>query len=200
MERQSAVWKPLNPYWAPVIHGCHSWFVVAPQLQRQVPAPCSQHIEAGTKWHPFGRRHFKCILLNENVWISINISLNFVPKGRINNNPALVQVMAWCWPGDKPLSALFASFRPSLPDLEQIQETDPRANCEDPGESLSANWSYYPMEASSERLCYGQYCAGYLTALLMPKCRLRYKHELTLLSIYQWTCNSLGSRSDSIYT
>ena len=47
---------------------------------------------------------FKCIFLNENVWISIKISLNFVPKGPINNIPALVQIMAWRRPGDKPLS------------------------------------------------------------------------------------------------
>ena len=36
-------------------------------------------------------------------WFSIKISLKFVPKGPINNNPALVQIMAWCRPGDKPL-------------------------------------------------------------------------------------------------
>ena len=47
---------------------------------------------------------FKCIFLNENVWIFIKISLNFVPKGPIRNIPALVQIMAWCRPGDKPLS------------------------------------------------------------------------------------------------
>ena len=41
----------------------------------------------------------KCIFLNENVWISIKISLNFVHKGPINNIPALVQIMAWCRPG-----------------------------------------------------------------------------------------------------
>ena len=54
-------------------------------------------------------RHFpdnisKWIFLNENVWISINISLSFVPKGPNNNIPTLVQVMAWRRPGDKPLS------------------------------------------------------------------------------------------------
>ena len=49
---------------------------------------------------------FKGILLNENVWISIKISLKFVPKGMINNIPALVQIMAWRRPGDKPLSEL----------------------------------------------------------------------------------------------
>ena len=47
---------------------------------------------------------FKWIFLNENVWISINISLKFVPRGPINNIPTLVQVMAWRPSGDKPLS------------------------------------------------------------------------------------------------
>ena len=47
---------------------------------------------------------FKCIFLNENALISIKISLRFVPKGPINTIPALVQIMAWRRPGDKPLS------------------------------------------------------------------------------------------------
>ena len=47
---------------------------------------------------------FKRNFLNENVWIPIEISLKFVPKGSINNIPVLVQIMAWCRPGDKPLS------------------------------------------------------------------------------------------------
>ena len=46
---------------------------------------------------------FKCIFLNENVWIPMKISLKFVPKGLINRIPALVQIMAWRCPGDKPL-------------------------------------------------------------------------------------------------
>ena len=50
---------------------------------------------------------FKCIFsefLKENVWIPTKISLKFVPKGPINNIPALVQIMAWRRPSDKPLS------------------------------------------------------------------------------------------------
>ena len=47
---------------------------------------------------------FKRIFLNENNIISIKISLKFVPKGLINNIPALVLIMAWRRPGDKPLS------------------------------------------------------------------------------------------------
>ena len=52
----------------------------------------------------FADDSFKRIFLNENVIISIKISLKFVPKGPINNIPALVQIMAWRRPGDKPLS------------------------------------------------------------------------------------------------
>ena len=47
---------------------------------------------------------FKCIFLNENVSIAIKIPLKFVPKGPINNIPALVQIMAWRRSCDKPLS------------------------------------------------------------------------------------------------
>ena len=47
---------------------------------------------------------FKWIFLNENVWISIKISLKFLPRSPVNNIPALVQIMAWCRSGAKPLS------------------------------------------------------------------------------------------------
>ena len=49
---------------------------------------------------------FKWIFFNENVRISIMISLKFVPKGPINNIPALVQTMAWRRSGAKPLYEL----------------------------------------------------------------------------------------------
>ena len=52
----------------------------------------------------FADNIFKCIFLNENEWIWLMISLTFVPKVRINNIPALVWIMAWRRPGDKPLS------------------------------------------------------------------------------------------------
>ena len=47
---------------------------------------------------------FNRIFLNEYVRIAITISLKFVPEGPNNNIPALVQIMAWRRPGDKPLS------------------------------------------------------------------------------------------------
>ena len=46
---------------------------------------------------------FKCISLNENDRIQIQISLKLVPKSPIDNKPALVQAMAWHRTGDKPL-------------------------------------------------------------------------------------------------
>ena len=52
----------------------------------------------------FADDNFRCIFVNENVWIPIKISLKFIPKGAINNIPALVKIMAWCRAGYKPLS------------------------------------------------------------------------------------------------
>ena len=47
---------------------------------------------------------FKHIFMNQNICISSKISLKFVPKGPINNIPALVQITTWRRSGDKPLS------------------------------------------------------------------------------------------------
>ena len=66
-----------------------------PTLNTLRPRPNRRH---------FADEIFKCISENENGWISPSISLKFVPKVRINNIPALVQIMAWRRPGDKPLS------------------------------------------------------------------------------------------------
>ena len=46
---------------------------------------------------------FKCIFLNENDQIPIQISLKLIPRIPIDNKSALVQVMAWHRTGDKPL-------------------------------------------------------------------------------------------------
>ena len=55
---------------------------------------------------------FRHIFVNENIWISIKISLKFIPEGPFTNIPALVQIMAWHRPGDKPL---FVSMMVNLP-------------------------------------------------------------------------------------
>ena len=76
--------------------------LVTPDQRAQVTY--FEHIEAETNWQCFTDDIFKRTFFNENVWNSINNSLKFVPKGPINNIPALVQRMAWRRPGDKPLS------------------------------------------------------------------------------------------------
>ena len=54
--------------------------------------------------HHFPDGIFKSTFLNETVWILMIISTKIVPKGPINNIPALVQIMAWHQSADKPLS------------------------------------------------------------------------------------------------
>ena len=68
------------------------------------PHPLINSLRPRLNRRPFADDIFKCIFLNENEWILPRISLKYVPKVRINNIPALVQIMAWCLPGDKPLS------------------------------------------------------------------------------------------------
>ena len=54
---------------------------------------------------------FRCIFVNEKFCILIQISLKFVPKGPIDNNSVLVQVMASRRSGDKPFpEPLIAQF------------------------------------------------------------------------------------------
>ena len=50
-----------------------------------------------------GDNIFKCIFWHEKNKIPIQISLKLVPRGPIDNKPALVQVMVWRQTGDKPL-------------------------------------------------------------------------------------------------
>ena len=59
----------------------------------------------------FADDNFKCIFFNGNDRILIGISLKFVPRSPVGNKPALVQVMAWCQTGDKPLpEPMFIQF------------------------------------------------------------------------------------------
>ena len=53
--------------------------------------------------HLFADDIFRCTFVNEKVCSLIRISPKFVPKGLIDNKPALVKIMAWHRTGDKPL-------------------------------------------------------------------------------------------------
>ena len=47
------------------------------------------------KWPPFSRRHCQMHFLEWNVKLSITISLELVPKGKMTHISALVQMIAW---------------------------------------------------------------------------------------------------------
>ena len=53
---------------------------------------------------PFADDIFEQIFVKENVWISLKISLKFVPNFWIQDIQALAKIMACHWPGNKPLS------------------------------------------------------------------------------------------------
>ena len=82
-------------WWLPISTICRSHTVPLQAINTLRPKRNGQH---------FADDIFKRIFFNESVWISIKISLKFVPKGPIDNIPSLVQIMAWRRPGDKPLS------------------------------------------------------------------------------------------------
>ena len=69
------------------------------------------HMDQGINSSPFVQNGshftdniFRCIFVNEKFCILVKILLKFVPKGPIDNNPALFHIMAWRQIGDKPLS------------------------------------------------------------------------------------------------
>ena len=93
---QAIVSRSLSRKTTETFRALHYWsFVLGNHLNSLRPKQNGRH---------FPDAIFKCIFFNENTWISIKISLKFVPRVPINNIPALVQIMAWGRSGDKPLS------------------------------------------------------------------------------------------------
>ena len=63
--------------------------------------------------HHFPDNTFKWIFVNEKVWISIKISLKYIPSGPINNIPISLWIMAWCQPIMAPNSRRASSHKAS---------------------------------------------------------------------------------------
>ena len=95
-------WRPFCPGGDELIytHDRSFTYGVRPSAGTLLTSKCNP----GQNDHHFTQDIFKCIFLNKDVLISIKISLKFIPNGPISNIPQLVQIMAWHWPGDKPLS------------------------------------------------------------------------------------------------
>ena len=140
---------------------------------------------------------FKRIFLKENVRVSIKISVKFVPKSRIDNIPALFQIMAWRQPGDKPLSeAMMVSL---LCDI-MIHITSVFGSWCSDGTVLALTWTYVERDLLYIRykintriapacLCsYLHFCFSILSGCILPKaipvvtvvalCRMRCCYKL----------------------
>ena len=78
---------------------------------------------------------FTCIFINENCCILIKFSLKYVRKNPVDNNPALVQIMAWRRSGDKPLSEPMMVRLPTHICVTRPQWVKQGTHCE-----IAAGW------------------------------------------------------------
>ena len=62
------------------------------------------HLPPWTKWPPFRRRCFEIHFLQRKLLCFYSNFTEICLQVLINNNPAVVQIMAWLLTGDKPLS------------------------------------------------------------------------------------------------
>ena len=76
---------------------------VLQNISTSAPIRLNLNSSPGQNGHQFADDIFKCIFMNDKFCILIPVSLKFVPKSPIDNNPTLVQAMAWRRIGDKPL-------------------------------------------------------------------------------------------------
>ena len=88
-------WTSMSDVWKRLLNLIALSLIVLLPVNSSPPGQNGRH---------FADTIFSCTFVNEKCSILIKISLTFVPKCPIDNNPALVQIMAWRWIGDKPLS------------------------------------------------------------------------------------------------
>ena len=84
--------------------------------------------------------------MNEKLCILIQIWLKFIPKGPIDNKSALVQVMAWRRPGDKPLlepvlTQFTDAYRGALGGDELIRSSLGQLIMEHGTDLINVNWT-----------------------------------------------------------
>ena len=84
----------------PIRWSLQTGFIVLDVAVPQYDLPCINTLRPRQNGRRFADDTFKRIFFDENVRISIKISLKFVPKVPVNHNRALVQIMAWRRSGD----------------------------------------------------------------------------------------------------
>ena len=132
-------------------------------------------------------------IFNGNVWISIKISLKFVPKGPIYNIPALVQIMAWRRPGDKPLSEPMMDSLPTHICVTRPYLITSVINCctKNDHEIIMYILSWYPYFAL------GTGCTG-VGIVLKPKLYL-YLRDIDTCICSNWLVANTRQNCDYLY-
>ena len=103
------------------------------------------------------------------IKIAIQISLRFVPEGPINNISALVQIMAWRRPDDKPLSEpMIVSL------LTHICVTRPQ-------------WFIFKPWTRLMLLIYSLYMDRFISCIRCQS-RIMYGHKHAIQERYLWNC------------
>ena len=122
-------WCLVTPYYQSFVRGIHQFWLDFPHpghyiimgKKHTIQLIFSQTLTSslpGQNGCHFADDILRCIFVNENFLILIWISLKFVPKGLIDNNLALVQIMAWRRKGAKPLP------EPMLTRFTELNEID----------------------------------------------------------------------------
>ena len=116
LSKQSWGWwfkTPSRPLWRhcnEMLDGEHSTQVIARTNDDQIHLRHFSHTKLTflpwTRWPPFRKQTIFSDAFSwmKSIYILIKISLKFVPNGPIDNNPALVYIIAWHRISDKPLS------------------------------------------------------------------------------------------------
>ena len=113
---------------------------------------------------------FKCFFVNEKRWTLIQISLEFVSPGPIDNMSALIWAMAWRETCDKPLPELLAYFSNVITGLQWVNQLNGR----------SGTWLWFWMSNFqthfSDWYCWGQNLAQFRTTVHKNQPEL-WRHE-----------------------
>ena len=121
---------------------------------------------------------FKCIFLNENVWILITISLKFISIVPVNNIPALVRVMAWRRSGDKPLSEPMMARLPTHICVTRPQWVKSLSDCSTDPRSIWTRWRMCTL--SNLWTCFSYFCHKWHRTIIL------IIHMLCLISPAEW--------------
>ena len=93
--------KPNNPW---ELGQYHIYWCPGLLRRLDISGSCISILRPRQDGRHFADNIFTCIFFKENCCILIKFSLKYVRNGPIDNNSALVQIIAWRQSGDKPLS------------------------------------------------------------------------------------------------